>query len=253
MTAAHPSAPQVLVLGGTTQARQLVEALSTAGVATLTSLAGATRRPAALPGAVRTGGFGGVDGLTAFLGTSRFAAVVDATHPFAAQMSSHAAAACRAAGVPLLRFVRPGWADHPAAASWTWVDSLSAAKTAADEHPGVVFLSIGRQELTAFGAWTDRVVLVRTIEQPLFAVPPLWRVIRARGPFTVDQERRLFVEHDVAVLVTKDSGGRTAKLDVATERGTPVVIVRRPPPPPGTPGCTALSDAVAWSLRAAMP
>lgn len=247
------SQTEVLILGGTTEARRLAASLTAAGVRTLTSLAGVTAAPPALAGAVRTGGFGGVTGLTAFLTERRFAAVIDATHAFASRMPFHAAAACQATDIPLLRLLRPGWREHPAAASWHWVDSLAAAKAVAEPAAGTVFLSIGRQELGTFADWTDRAVLARTIEPPLSPVPTTWTVVRARGPFTLEAERRLFGEHEVALLLTKDSGGPAAKLDVAGERRVPVVIIQRPAQPTGVPRSAEVETALGWVLARTCP
>ncbi len=131
----------------------------------LTSLAGRVRDPALPPGRVRIGGFGGVDGLAAFLRADGVTAVVDATHPFAARISANAVAAAEQTGVPLLRLERPGWADHPNAGAWTWVADAEAARAAADayERP---FLTTGRQSLATFLPWADRAVLARVVDPP---------------------------------------------------------------------------------------
>jgi precorrin-6A/cobalt-precorrin-6A reductase len=98
----------VLVLGGTAEARELAAALDLRpDTRVISTLAGRVARPRLPAGEVRIGGFGGADGLAAYLGQERVGAVVDATHPFAERMSASAAAACARAGVPLLRLQRP--------------------------------------------------------------------------------------------------------------------------------------------------
>ena len=240
----------VLVLGGTAEARALAAQLVADGVDVLSSLAGRVSRPAMPVGRVRVGGFGGVEGLATFLVEHHVAAVVDATHPFAATISANAAAACTTTGVPLLRLARPGWSGHPDADRWTWVDDVGGVLARPGERP---FLSPGRQGLAAFLPWAGRSVLVRVVDPPDLDLPPAWRVLRSRGPYALDGERSLLTEHKADLLVTKDSGGThtEAKLDAARELGVRVVVVRRPPTPAGVPTVAEVADAAAWVRTAA--
>lgn len=222
----------ILLLGGTAEARSLAAALMADGRAVTSSLAGRVSRPALPPGCVRVGGFGGVDGLVHYLADEQVDQVVDATHPFAAQISANAAAACARTGIPLVRLERPGWRDHPGAAGWTWVPDLAGARAAAGDARRP-FLTTGRQSLAAFSTWADRDVLVRVVDPPDSPLPDRWRVIRARGPYDYAAEHRLLVEHEVDVLLTKDSGGEhtAAKLTAADDLGVSVFVVERPPRP----------------------
>lgn len=267
---------KVLVLGGSSEAVDLAERLggrsTPAGPIDVTySLAGRTSRPrlpfpagdpgapgpfpAGYPGAPgpfpagrsRVGGFGGVDGLERWLADSGVAAVMDATHPFAASMPHHAAEACARLSVPRLRLRRPEWAPAPGD-RWTVVADLSdAARTVADLGARRVFLTTGRQELVAFSGLHDVWFLVRTIEAP--QPQPLARaeVVAARGPFDADAEQALMTTHGVDLLVTKNSGGSAAapKLVAARRLGLPVVVVERPATPAG-PVVTTVDAAVEW-------
>jgi len=235
----------VLVLGGTAEARALAAQLVADGVDVLSSLAGRVSQPALPVGRVRVGGFGGVEGLAAFLVEHQVDAVVDATHPFAATISANAAAASAATGTPLLRLARPGWSDHADADRWTWVDDVEAVLALPGERP---FLTTGRQGLAAFLPWAARAVLVRVVDPPDLDLPPAWRVLRSRGPYALDGERAILTEHRADLLVTKDSGGThtEAKLDAARELGVPVVVVRRPAPPVGVPTVADVPAAAAW-------
>jgi precorrin-6A/cobalt-precorrin-6A reductase len=237
---------RVLVLGGTAEARRLAERLVAADVDVLSSLAGRVADPLLPPGEVRIGGFGGTAGLAAAL--DGVAAVVDATHPFAATMTAHAAAAAAATGTPLLRLQRPGWTAQPGDA-WRWVDSLEQAATAAAGYRSVL-LTTGRQGLAAFAGLTARCV-VRSVDPPGPPLPARATVVLARGPFTVADERALMTAHGVDVVVTKDSGGpmTAAKLTAARELGVPVVLVRRPSLPAGVPAAATVEEAAAWVLR----
>ncbi|MCA2216529.1 cobalt-precorrin-6A reductase [Jidongwangia harbinensis] len=238
--------PTLLILGGTTEARALAAACADL-VPTVTSLAGRTSEPLAVAGQVRVGGFGGVDGLTRYLREQRIGAVVDATHPFAATMSAHAVAAARAAAVPLVVLRRPGWTERPGD-RWHRVPSMAAA---AGLLPGLgrrVFLTTGRQSIAAFAALDDCWFLSRSVEPPSPPMPRHLDVLLDRGPFGPAGERALLAGHRIDVLVTKDSGGATAKLDAARELGIPVLMVDRPPAG-FAPIVAGVGDALRWLLR----
>jgi len=239
--------PPVLILGGTAEARALAAALVEAGMPVVSSLAGRVRDPALPVGEVRIGGFGGVEGLAAWLCEHGVAAVVDATHPFASTMTAHAVSVSATAGVPLVVLRRPGWPPDP---DWTWADSLPAAAAALPTLGKRVFLTTGRTSLSAF-ADLDLEFLVRCVDPPSGPMPRRVHVLLSRGPFTVDGERSLMREHGVDVLVTKDSGGplTSAKLAAAREEGVTVLVVHRPPLPAGVEAVDTVAAALA-RLRA---
>lgn len=232
----------VLILGGTAEARALATVLVDEGVRVVSSLAGRVRDPALPAGEVRIGGFGGADGLAAWLTAHDVTAVVDATHPFAATMTAHAVAACAATGVPLVVLRRPGWIPQP---GWTWVDSLADAAALLPTLGERVFLTTGRTSLATF-AGLDLEFLVRCVDPPTGPVPRRVRVLLDRGPFTVAGERALLREHRIDVLVTKDSGGMltSAKLTAARVERVPVLVVRRPPLPAGVRAVETVDAAV---------
>lgn len=217
----------ILILGGTTEGRELASRLHSAGRDFVLSLAGRTEEPLTV-GTVRTGGFGGVEGLTRYLRSNRIETVVDATHPFAVTMSRNATLACREAGVALIRLDRPGWESHPGADTWDWVDDHQQA--AAAVRGSRVLLTVGRLHTLDYSpTLDDRFVLARVTEPPDRALPRGWQLLVSRGPFNLDGERSLFREHRIDCLVTKDSGGAqtAAKLTAAAEAGAQVVVVRR--------------------------
>ena len=242
----------ILLLGGTSEARELAVLLQAEGVRFVSSLAGRVAQPRLPVGAVQIGGFGGVPGLRAYLAEQRVVAVIDATHPFAEGMSRNAAAACAADGIPLLRLERPGWSSAPGADTWHWVaDHDEAATTAAalGERP---FLTVGRQALDRFiGPLGRHHVVARVVDSPKVVVPATWTVILSRGPYSLGSERTAFDEHHVDVLVTKDSGGTYTwpKMQVAAERETPVVIVRRSSPAVDAPIVSDPQAARDWVVR----
>lgn len=236
----------VLILGGTTEARRLAEALH-GRVRVTSSLAGRVAAPRLPPGETRIGGFGGSAGLAAWVREHAVDAVIDATHPFAETISFNAAAAAATSHVPLLALRRPGWVAG-AGDDWRDVASLAEAAEAVRGGGRRVFLTTGRMGLAAFAAVDDAFFLVRSVDPPEPPLPPRTEVLLDRGPFTLEGEREIIARHRVDVLVTKDSGGAATapKLTAAREAGLPVVVVRRPPAPAGVPVAATVEAAAAW-------
>lgn len=228
----------VLVLAGTSEAAALVEWLVDHGIEVSASLAGRTSAPRRLPCPIRVGGFGGVDGLAGELRARHVRALVDATHPFADQMPWHARDAAAIVGIPHLRLTRPAW---PARADWIEVDST---RRAAEVVRGRVLLTLGRQELDAFRRLDGVELVVRSVDQPP-AGP--WTAMVARGPFAYEDEVALLRAQGIDMVVTRNSGGATAKLDAADAAGARVVVIRRPPPV-DAPTVADVGAATRWVL-----
>ncbi|HEX5659763.1 MAG TPA: cobalt-precorrin-6A reductase [Polyangiales bacterium] len=234
---------RVLILGGTHEARRLATKLALdARYEPLLSYAGRTENPE-LPGdvACRVGGFGGAEALGVFL--ARFDALIDATHPFAAQISANAVVAARAADVPLLRLVRPAW---PREDTWVEVASMRAAAQALGDAPKRVFLTIGRLEVGAFKHAPQHHYVVRAVDAFEPDLPDA-KVIAARGPFRLDDERALLERERIDVLVSKNAGTPATydKLRAARERKLPVIMVARPVLP-DAPEVATVEEAEAW-------
>ena len=228
---------RVLVLGGTTEASRLAKALATRPDLDATlSLAGRTEAPAAQPIATRIGGFGGVEGLAAWLRDHAVDVLVDATHPFAAQISKNAAEAAGRTGTPIVAFVRPPWTRAPGD-RWIEVADLDAAARAIGETPRRVLLTTGRLGLAAFEVAPQHHYLIRTIDHPgdLPGLPD-HALLLDRGPFDLEAERALMRAERVEVVVTKNSGGAATypKMVAARELGLPVIVVQ-PPTRPDVP------------------
>jgi precorrin-6A/cobalt-precorrin-6A reductase len=238
----------VLVLGGTGEARALAAALDGAGgTRVISTLAGRVANPRLPAGEVRVGGFGGPDGLAAYIGAEGVHAVVDATHPFAERMSWSAFAACAQTATKLLRLERPPFHRDPAI-DWREVGSLDEAAGLLPQAGRRVFLTTGRQGLGAFSGIADAFFLIRCVDAPDPQVlPPDRAVVLDRGPFTLAGELALIDRHALDVLITKDSGGEMtqAKLAAARRRGLPVIVVARPPRP-GVPTVQTVEEALAW-------
>lgn len=224
-------AERILILGGTAEAALLAHRLAhdLPDATVVTSLAGRLSAPPNLPGVVRVGGFGGVDGMIEYLRAGDFNRVIDATHPFAAVISAHAAAACDALGISLQRTNRPMWRKHPGD-RWRWAaDMAMAARMAARARR--VFLTVGAQELAPFAGRNGPFYLVRMIEEPRHALPfRHYALVLGRGPFAVAEEKTLLETFSIDLVVSKASGGAAteAKIEAARELKIPVVLVRRP-------------------------
>jgi precorrin-6A/cobalt-precorrin-6A reductase len=224
---------RILILGGTSDARVLAAEFVAAGYETITSLAGVTEAPALPKGEVRIGGFGGEEGLYTYLQDGGFAALADATHPFAAQISQHGFNAAKRAGIPYLRLERELWL--PAAADrWIGVPTTAGA-VAALPFGARVLLTIGRKEIGPFLARGDLSGVARMIEKSVLPLPSNWLLILTRPPFTFEDERDLLVKHKITHLVTKNAGGAQteAKLLAARALDLPVIMIARPAKPKG--------------------
>ncbi|TJV25476.1 MAG: cobalt-precorrin-6A reductase [Mesorhizobium sp.] len=243
---------RILILGGTTEARQLAGKLAARASVTL-SLAGRTESPVAQGVPVRSGGFGGADGLADYLRKEHIDLLIDATHPYAAQISANAAQAARVAGVPILALRRPGW-ESVEGDRWTLVNTVGDAVQALGPAPRRVFLALGRQEVAAFEAAPQHHYLVRSVDaiEPKLAVPDASYLL-ARGPFREAEERTLLEEHRIDVVVSKNSGGAATygKIAAARALGLEVVMIQRPvlPDVPAAESVEALTMMVDHFVR----
>jgi precorrin-6A/cobalt-precorrin-6A reductase len=240
--------PRILILGGTAEARSLAERLAKRADLDITlSLAGRTMSPAALPVPVRSGGFGGVAGLSDYLARERIEALIDATHPYANVISANAAAAARSAHVPFLALRRPPWLKA-GGDRWTEVDDVGAAVAALGQKPRRIFVALGRNELAPFTAAPQHHYLIRSVDpvEPPLSLPQAG-YITGRGPFSEADDRALLVAHRIEVVVAKNSGGGATygKIAAARALGLDVVMLRRPVAP-HAPAVETVEQAVAW-------
>ncbi len=222
---------RLLILGGTGDAVEVAaRASQIADIQVISSLAGRTKQPLTpKTGTVRIGGFGGAVGLAEFLRGSPIDFLIDATHPFAAQISANAAVAAAECHVPHLMLVRPAW-EAVEGDRWIEVASHSEAARALSGHSRRVFLTIGRQELAEFAGLEGVWCLMRAIDPPAQNTPvPHGELLLARGPFLLTDERQLLLEYQIDTIVSKNSGGAATypKIIAARELGIPVVMVQR--------------------------
>lgn len=216
------------------------------------SYAGRTAAPRGQALPVRIGGFGGAEGLARYLRAGGFSHVIDATHPFAAQMSRNAVAACAATGTALAAIERPRWQAGPGD-DWTLVPDIPEAVAALPDAAAPVFLAIGRQHLDAFAARPQHDYLLRLVDPPEAQPLPRARVVVARGPFDLAGDLALMRAHGTRIVVAKNAGGDAAraKLDAARILGARVVMIERPAIPP-RPVFATPESVLAW-LHGASP
>jgi precorrin-6A/cobalt-precorrin-6A reductase len=246
----------LLVLGGTAEAVDIARRLSgEAGLDAIYSLAGRTRTPVLPDCALRTGGFGGAEGLASYLCENRIAAIVDATHPYAVRMAANARRAAELAGVPLFKFLRPAW-DEPGEAPWIHAAMPKDAADIIDGRFDRVFLSSGLGDIADFAHLSAVWFLVRSVDAS--DAPSLLarhHHIAGRGPFALPAEAMLLRRWQIDAVVSKNSGGDAtrAKLEAAASLGIPVIMIDRPPLPPGNhfADVGAVLDAVTGRLAAA--
>ncbi len=221
---------RILILGGTQEGYALAERLvDVAGLEIISSLAGRTLAPRKPKGQMRNGGFGGADGLARYLRDEQIAHLINATHPFADQISANAVAAAGAVGVPLLRLLRPGW-QAQADDRWIMASDIAEAASLCRREGGRIFLTTGSNDLAAFAGIHNAHFVVRVVDAPETMPLHDYVTITARGPFSLADEVALMNEHHVNLLVTKNSGGgaTSAKLEAARKLALPVIMVERP-------------------------
>jgi len=221
--------PKILLLGGTGEGVAINNRLFDQGFPLITSLAGVTKNPTALQGKILANGFQEVGGLSALLKEEGIKVVVDATHPFAVQMSDKAAEICGSLGIPYLRYHRQPW-EEVTGDRWITVSDVTEAAQVAAEYKRV-FLTIGRKEVVTFEAVPADFFLLRSVEEVPFN-PLSAEVVhlRDRGPFEEMAEAELLSRYQIGVIVSKNSGGRATygKIAAARDLGIPVIMIAPP-------------------------
>ncbi|WP_271253631.1 cobalt-precorrin-6A reductase [Pseudanabaena sp. Chao 1811] len=241
---------KVLILGGTGDAVKLAAKLvDIPTIEVISSLAGRTKKPLALVGQFRIGGFGGAEGLANHLRENAIDYLIDATHPCAGQITVNGEIAAQLANIPHLMLVRPQW-ERQSGDYWIEVETVESAAKAIPESVKRVFITSGRQQLEPFlqrsQTYPDTWYLMRSIDPPDIELPNS-KVLLDRGPFSLEQERELLREYQIEAIVSKNSGGDAtyAKIIAARELGIPIVMVQRPAIPEGEK-VTSIEEAIAW-------
>ncbi|MEJ5083036.1 MULTISPECIES: cobalt-precorrin-6A reductase [unclassified Ochrobactrum] len=221
-------ASKILILGGTAEAAKLASAFAPLPVESITSLAGRTANPTAISGKIRTGGFGGAEGLAAYLANEKIDLLIDATHPYATRISQNAVQASEITTIPLLRLERPAWERE---SGDNWIDVASEAQAAslipADER---VLLALGRQHIAPFAERNDVHFITRMIDPPEVSLPHDCEIVLAK-PCNYEAELQFLNERKISLIVSRNSGGSIsyAKIKAARNLTIPVLMISRPP------------------------
>lgn len=219
---------KILILGGTAEAAKLASALNVLPVEAITSLAGRTANPAAINGKVRTGGFGGAEGLATYLATEKINLLIDATHPYATRISHNAVLASSMAKIPLLRLERPAWEKENGD---NWIDVANEAQAATIIPAGErVLLALGRQHIAPFAERSDVHFIMRMIDPPEVTLPRDCEIVLAK-PESYESEKQLLSERKIGLIVSRNSGGSISytKIKAARDLAIPVMMIARPP------------------------
>jgi len=224
----------ILIFGGTTEGRLLAQALSQRAL------------PATVSVATSLGAqeLAGLSGITALVGRKtgaemtallqNFDRCVDATHPYAVEVSQNIRAACEAAEVPLRRLLREE-STHQAG---HWVESPEEAAQWLADRGGNVLLAIGAKGLSAFqNLQRERLFprvlpVVESILACQQAGIPTRNIIALHGPFSQKLNQAMLEQYHIRYLVTKDggrAGGFEEKAAAAREAGAELVVIGRPP------------------------
>lgn len=220
---------RALILGGIADASQLAAEIARARIDAVYSYGGRTRTPADQPLPIRIGGFGGVRGLADYIRRENITHVIDATHPFAAEMSGNAVEACAETGTPLIALERLPWTRVPGD-NWIKVADVNAAAAVLPEPPTNIFLAIGRQHIAPFATRPEHAYTLRFVDPPEAPLPFTADMIVSRGPFTIEGELEMLRGRGITCIVARNSGGdgARAKIDAARMLGLPVIMISRP-------------------------
>ena len=244
----HAKANLILILGGTAEAADLAARLHDHGIQVITSLAGRTREPAPLKGEIRSGGFGGAEGLAAYIRENAISLLVDMTHPFATQVSANARKAAEFTGIKLIQWHRPAW-ERLNDDKWIEVKDIAAAVAAIPPNARVL-LALGSQHIAPFAARPDVHFLIRMIDPPAAPLAlPDHQLLIAR-PGSVEEEFTLLRDKHITHIICRNSGGKAsyAKLAAARLLGLPVIMIGRTSIQTGTPSLEAIEQQIVEAI-----
>jgi precorrin-6A/cobalt-precorrin-6A reductase len=227
------------IIGGTGEAVELATAAAAAGIPCLVTVTTVAARAAYPESALLRVWVGPLtaNALEPFLGAQGVGAVLDASHPFAVEISRGAIAAAKALGLPYWRFERPGLAPAPSPQVHT-VAGLEAVLRPEMLVGQRVLLTLGYRWLHRFAPWQGQAtVFARILPSPVALAAALAagfgpdRIIALRPPISPSLERALWQQWQITRVITKASGapgGEDTKRAIAEELGVDLIVINRP-------------------------
>jgi len=220
----------ILLLGGITEARLLLEKINSITGFNVVYSTKTSIGPSLQYCTQRFGGFGGIDGLEAYLAHEAIGLIIDCTHPYAAQISNHAFAASQHLTIPYLQYLRPAW-DF-SYNKLTCIDSFIQLHTVLEKSQRI-FFTIGEQQKTFIASkpveqiWWWRSAVELNIPEKIDNFTSMVQ----RGPFSYADELSFLKNNKVDTLVCKNSGGQSvfAKIQAAMDLKIDIVMLARPP------------------------
>jgi precorrin-6A/cobalt-precorrin-6A reductase len=229
----------ILLLAGTTEGRKMADGLHRQGFKVLAATAtvyGKELLSKTYPGQVIAGPLT-LDDLLMIIKEKAINRVVDATHPYATQITYNAQEACRITGIAYERVERETSGIKADEGIIPAVDTVEAAHIAA-KFKGTVFLTTGSSKLedyTKIIAADRLVVRILPVRESLdkclkLGILPA-NIVAMQGPFDYKTNKALFLRYDAAVIISKESGpqgGVKEKIDAAASLNIPVILISRP-------------------------
>ena len=230
----------ILVLAGTQDGREIAAGLREAGYEVIASVVSEYGRElVAQSGVPVQAAAMNEQELQQFVIQHGIRLMIDATHPYAVNVSRNARQVAAKLHIPCLRYERPDSA-LPIYAKLVLAPDMQRAAEMAVGLGKTVFLTTGSHSLPLFraaAAGRDCRLIARVLPQPEVIADCIANgfspadIIAAQGPFSQELNRELFRAYGADVMVTKNSGaigGTDAKIAAAIELGLIIVVVQRP-------------------------
>ncbi|MUL35257.1 cobalt-precorrin-6A reductase [Gloeocapsopsis dulcis] len=236
---ADKSYGKLWLIGGTQESVEITRAIASENIGCIVSVTTESARSLYHPASCLTIWVGRLTlaQIPEFIQQQQIRAIVDASHPYAVEVSQNAIAVAQQLQIPYLRYERPILPSNPEIKGEDF-DSFEALLTTNYLQSKRVLLTVGYRPLQLFQAWHDRATLFARILPSTIALEAATqagftpdRLICLRPPISVELELALWHQWQIQLVITKASGkpgGEDTKRLVATQLGIPLIAIRRP-------------------------